>query len=93
MNFSDALTWIKHGARAYRTGWYAKNSYIYFVPTGYLNVGSRPLLGPIPAGTMLTQHAHINLMNSDLTISSYSCTQEDLLADDWDLVVERVDCE
>lgn len=87
MDFSSALSAVKAGARAARHGWNGKNMFIFLVPGSIFKVNRPPLLGIYPENTEIKYHAHVDMRTADGSIVPWLCSQTDMLAEDWELVV------
>jgi hypothetical protein len=88
MNFSHALDALKLGERVQRRGWNGKGMFVFLVPGSAFQVNRPPLLGIYPEGTTINYHAHIDMRTADGTIVPWLASQTDLLADDWDIVID-----
>jgi hypothetical protein len=89
MSFSDALENIKSGKLLQRQGWNGKDMFIFLVPGSTFNVNRLPLLGIYPPGTEINYHAHIDMKTANGQVVPWLASQTDLLADDWQLCVNR----
>lgn len=87
MTFESALTAIKHGNKVGRKGWNGKNMFLFLVPGSTFTVNRAPLLGIYPEGTQINYHAHIDMKTADGMIVPWLCSQTNMLAEDWELVV------
>lgn len=92
MNFSDALTLLKSGAKITRKGWNGKGMYLWLKPAAVVqeewckdeilkqiahdNGGSIPALGTI---CMYTHDSS----GRKAILTGWLASQADLLADDW----------
>lgn len=83
MDFGQALSFIKTGARAYREGWNGKDMFIFLVPGSHFHVNRPPLLGIYEQGTPIDYHSHIDMKTADGQIVPWVASQTDLLAEDW----------
>lgn len=86
MNFSEALTRIKSGARACRANWNGKGMFVFLVPGSVFKVNREPLLSILGEGTVVNYHGHIDMRTADGTIVPWLASQTDLLSDDWEEV-------
>ena len=81
--FSEALELIKKGKRMMREGWNGKNMFIFLVPGSTFKVNRPPLLGIYTEGTEINYHGHIDMRTADGMIVPWSCSQTDMLEEDW----------
>lgn len=86
MNFSEALEYIKAGARVSRSGWNGKGMFVFLVPGSTFKVSREPLLRILGEGTEVNYHGHVDLKTADGMIVPWLCSQTDLLAEDWGCV-------
>ena len=86
MDFSRALSAVKHGGKVCRSGWNGKGMFIFLVPGSTFQVNRPPLLGIYPEGTEINYHAHIDMRTADGTIVPWLASQTDILANDWEVV-------
>lgn len=91
MNFSLALAWLKQGARLQRVGWNGKRMFIFLVKGSTFKVNRAPLNEFYPEGHEINYHPHVDMRTADGTIVPWSCSQTDMLANDWQVVVEDED--
>lgn len=87
MNFSEALTAIKAGHRVAREGWNGKGVFVFLVPGSVFKVNREPLLSMLGEGTVVEYHAHVDMKTADGKIVPWLCSQTDMLADDWGIVL------
>jgi len=87
MNFSEALLGLKTGRRMQRSGWNGKGMFIFLVPGSTFTVNRAPLLGIYPEGTKIDYNPHIDLKQADGSVSTWSPSNGDVLAEDWQEVV------
>lgn len=83
MDFGQALSFVKTGARAFRAGWNGKGMFIFLVGGSTFEVSRAPLLGIFEEGTVIDYHAHIDMKTADGTIVPWLASQTDILAEDW----------
>jgi len=88
MTFSEALERVKIGERACRAGWNGKGMFIFLVPGSTFQVNRPPLLGIYPEGTTINYHAHVDMKTADGKVVPWLCSQTDMLADDWMIIVQ-----
>ena len=89
MDFSEALTQIKKGMRLAREGWNGKGLFIFLVNGSRFTVNREPLLSILGEGTEVSYNPHIDVRRTDGSISTWSPSNDDVLADDWVLVSDR----
>lgn len=86
MNFSDALIAIKEGKRIRRSGWNGKGMFLFLVAGSQFKVNREPLLSILGEDTVVTYHAHIDMMTAQGYVVPWLASQSDLLDDDWEIV-------
>lgn len=86
LTFSQALEFVKRGAKAVRSGWNGKGMFIFLVQGSQFKVNRKPLLGIYPEGTEISYHAHIDMRTADGQIVPWLCSQSDMLANDWAII-------
>jgi hypothetical protein len=86
MNFGEALSALKAGARVCRAGWNGKGMFLYLVSGSKFTVSRAPLLGLFPEGTEIDYCPHIDMRTADGKCAVWTAAQTDILADDWQLV-------
>jgi len=80
--FDEALRLIKEGKRVGRVSW--KNALCVFLVQGSQFMVNRPPLNQFyPEGTEITYRPHIDVVNADHSIGTWSPSNGDVLADDW----------
>jgi hypothetical protein len=87
MKFGKALEALEAGQKVSREGWNGKGMFVFFVPGSTFQVNRPPLLGIYPEGTTINYHAHVDMKTADGQIVPWLCSQTDMLADDWGVVV------
>lgn len=85
--FSWALAHVRAGAKVQREGWNGKGMFIFLVGGSTFKVNRAPLLGIYPEGTTINYHAHVDMRTAQGDIVPWLCSQTDMLADDWRIVV------
>jgi len=85
MNFSEALCLIKTGSKLCRAGWNGKNMFVFLVAGSDFVVNRAPLNQYYPEGTPVTYRPHIDLRAADGTIGVWSISNNDALAEDWEI--------
>lgn len=86
MDFGQALSNLKAGKRVAREGWNGKDMFIYLVPGSKFVVNRAPLLGIFPEGTEVNYGEHIDIRKADGTFGTWSPSNSDTLAEDWQVV-------
>lgn len=82
-SFQAALTHLKQGGRAARSGWNGKGMFVFLVPGSTFAVSRAPLLGIFSEGTPIDYRPHIDIKGVDGAISTWVPSIGDVLADDW----------
>lgn len=88
MNFSQALERIKEGQKLMRSGWNGKGMFVFLVPGSTFLVNRPPLLGIYPEGTEINFRPHIDMRDAGGCVVPWLASQTDILADDWEIVVQ-----
>lgn len=87
MNFGQALESLKLGEKVSREGWNGKSMFLFLVKGSTFKVNRPPLLGIYPEGTEIKYHAHIDMRTASGEIVPWLCSQTDMLAEDWNVVI------
>ena len=87
MNFGQALEALKLGSKVARENWNGKNMFLFLVPGSTFTVTRPPLLGIYPEGTEIKYHAHVDMKTAQGDIVPWLCSQTDMLAEDWVVVL------
>lgn len=88
MNFSEALNQLKLGRKVSRAGWNGKGMFLFLVHASRFQVNRPPLSGIYEEGTEINYHAHIDMKTADHQIVPWVCSQTDMLADDWSVLLD-----
>jgi hypothetical protein len=83
MNFGQALEALKLGSKVSRAGWDGKDSFLFLVPGSWFQVNRPPLSGIYPEGAEIQYHAHIDMKTTQGYVVPWTCSQDDLLSEDW----------
>lgn len=86
MDFGQALSGLKQGAKVSRSGWNGKGMFLFLVPGSTFKVNRPPLLGIYEEGTEINYCPHIDMKTADGKIVPWLASQTDVLADDWGIV-------
>jgi hypothetical protein len=86
-SFSEALIHLKTGKKVARQGWNGKGMFLFLVNGSTFQVNRPPLLGIYPEGTTIHYHAHIDMKTADDMVVPWLCSQTDMLANDWNIVL------
>lgn len=87
MNFGEALEKLELGMKVARKGWNGKGMFLFLVPGSKFVVNRPPLLGIYPEGTEINYHAHIDMKTADDMVVPWLASQTDILAKDWEIVL------
>ena len=87
MNFGKALEAMEVGSKVARVGWNGKGMFLFLVPGSRFQVNRSPLLGIFPEGTFINYHAHVDMKTAQGDIVPWLCSQTDMLAKDWEIVL------
>ena len=85
-SFGYAVVALKAGKRVARSGWNGKGMFIFLVEGSNFKVNRPPLLGIFPEGTDIKYRPHIDMKGVDGSISVWNPTNNDCLAEDWEIV-------
>jgi hypothetical protein len=86
LSFGGALEALKAGLKVSRSGWNGKGMFIFLVEGSSFKVNRPPLLGIFPEGTDINYRPHIDMKGVDGSISVWNPTNNDCLAEDWEIV-------
>lgn len=89
MDYSDfawALRQLMAGKKLTREGWNGADQFVFMVPGSTFNVNRAPLLGIYPEDTEITYLPHLDLRNAQGKVGTWTPSNGDLFADDWELV-------
>lgn len=86
--FDYALQCLKAGQRVARQGWNGKGMFIFLVQGSTFQVNRAPLNQFYPEGTEIKYHAHVDMKTATGEIVPWLCSQTDMLAEDWVIVVD-----
>ena len=86
MNFSEALDLIKQGKKLTRVNWNGKGMFAYLVHGSEFEVNRAPLNAMFEMGTKIKYRPHIDLKAADGTCGVWSISNNDALAEDWEVV-------
>ena len=86
LSFGEALEALKAGLKVSRAGWNGKGMFIFLVEGSSFKVNRPPLLGIFPEGTDMNYRPHIDMKGVDGSISVWNPTNNDCLAEDWEIV-------
>lgn len=89
-NFGGALSALNNGRKVSRTGWNGQGMFLFLVQGSTFSVNRAPLLGIYPEGTEINYRSHIDMKTVDGSIVPWVASQTDLLADDWQVIVDPV---
>lgn len=88
-DFSVALDFIKGGHKAKRQGWNGKDQFVFLVKGSEFKVSREPLLSILGEGVDATYRPHIDMKYQDGSIGVWSPSMGDLMANDWEIVVDE----
>lgn len=74
---------LKQGRRFARSSWNGKDMFIFLVAPSTFTVNREPLLSILGAGTFVAYCGHIDMRCADGTITAWTPSHADQLADDW----------
>lgn len=95
LNFGQVMDLLRKGCYCARERWNGKHpergKFIYYVPGSTFEVNRPPLLGIYKAGKIVDYKPHIDIQTVDVDSGRVQCmpwhaSQEDLLAEDWELI-------
>jgi hypothetical protein len=86
MNFGQALEALKDGKRCARHGWNGKGLFIFLVKGSKFLVNREPLLSHFGEGYEIDYKPHIDMKAVDGSISVWTASQTDIMAEDWVIV-------
>jgi hypothetical protein len=83
-----ALDHMFVGKRVRRAGWNGKGMYLFLVPGSVFTVDAGKPMGqanPNLVGKQVQYHTHVDMMTAQGYVVPWTCSQPDLLSDDWEL--------
>lgn len=83
LTFGAALEALKNGLMVKRAGWNGKGMFLFLVNGSRFEVNRAPLSVIFPTGTKIEYNAHVDIKNVDGSISTWSPSIGDTLAEDW----------
>lgn len=83
LSFSEVIRGIKEGKRYARSGWNGKGMFVFLVPGSNFKVNREPLLSILGKNTEVDYHGHIDTRTGNGQIVPWTCSQTDMLAEDW----------
>ncbi len=86
MNFSQALEWIKLGKKLTRTNWNGKGMFVYVVDGSDFETNHSALVPNGDKEISIKYRPHIDLKAADGTYGVWSISNNDVLAEDWEVV-------
>lgn len=81
--FGEALHHLYEGEKVTRQGWNGKGMFIFLVYGSEFEVNREPLLSILGHGTKVKYNPHIDIKQADGSISTWSPSNGDSLAEDW----------
>lgn len=97
MNFGQALQFIKDGHKLTRKAWHGfankdwnpkSRKFIYLVHGSEFEVNRAPLNELFSPGTKIKYRPHIDMGDREGFCGVWSVSNEDVLADDWEIIDE-----
>lgn len=89
MNFGDALSLCKDGAKIAREGWNGKGMYVFYqkgYPEGINCNENMAAAMKIKEGTLVKIRPYLQMKCADDTFQMWLASQSDILAEDWMIV-------
>lgn len=83
MDFSRALTDMKHGDRVAREGWNGKGMFIYLVPAAAYPAQRGAAKRWAGEEAMIEYGAYIAMKTAQDNVVPWLCSQTDMMAEDW----------
>lgn len=85
-SFEETLTRLKQGLRARREDWELLDQFLYVVDGSRFLVNRKPLNRIYQEGTEIAYHPHIDIKTKDGFCMPYTPSQEDIFANDWEIM-------
>lgn len=82
-NFGSALSALKEGKRVSREGWNGKGMFAYLVPAAAYPAQTGVAKAYFGAVSLVPYNAYLALKGADNTVSTWSPSGSDALAEDW----------
>jgi len=86
MNFGQALEALKAGKKVSRGHWNGQGIWIYLVPGSKFVATRPPSLVLYADGAECEYQAHIDMKTAQGILVPWTCSQSDMLAEDWGIV-------
>jgi len=81
-DFGSALEHLKSGMCVRRNSW-EDGTFLFLVPGSKFGISKEPLMSIYHEGVEVTYKPHIDMAVRYVNMQAWSCTQDDILADDW----------
>lgn len=88
MDFSVALTQLKAGKKVGRDSWAGRALYLDLIKAKTTKVSKEPVAGVFPPGDDVDHKPRFELLAVNGEIIKWVVTEDDLLAEDWDIRVD-----
>lgn len=88
MNFGQALEALKGGSSVARSGWNGKGMFLYHVPAGEYPARTAIAKGQWGENGLVPYGAYIAMKTAQDNVVPWLASQTDVLADDWEVVVQ-----
>jgi hypothetical protein len=86
MDIGEAVKAMSAGCKVARKGWNGKDMFVFLVDGSKFQVNRAPLNKHYPEGTAIDYRSHVDMKCADGSICVWTCSQSDLLAEDWEVV-------
>lgn len=83
LDFGTALTVLRSGHAATRTGWNGKGMFIYLVDAGAYPARSPVVRDYFGENALVQYQPYIAMKTADGTVVPWLASQSDILAEDW----------
>lgn len=91
LNFGLALEALKLGKKLSRAGWNGKGMFVYYVPANAYPAQTGAAKSYFGEGSMVPYNAYLAIKNVNDTVSTWVPSINDVLADDWQILAERIE--
>lgn len=88
IDFGQAIREVKSGKKIARTGWNGKGMYVYYVPAASYPAMTEIAIKQWGDGGLVPYNPYLALKGVDNNVSTWVPSINDVLAEDWYVVVD-----
>ncbi len=86
MDFSEALLFVKNGAKIQRAGWNGKGMWVKKFTPGYIDENQMAEAMGLTYAELPTMLQYLAMRTADNALIPWLASQSDILAEDWQVV-------